>query len=325
VCRTILAQEVATMEAQALLEEADAIHDEDPARGADLLRRIDAAALPADQRPLYAFLLNHVYGEKLGLWAEAHASQAALQQAAGAPLPAVLHRHAAVAARLAGDEAAARARTEALAGAAGTPVAQAHELVLLAAAALQAGGLSASAAGALANAALQGLRADHWQAAGPLDVPAAAQCNNLGSALVDRPLADLADPALREALAGAADRAQWLWQRAGDWVNHERAAYLCAMAASALGDPAAALRHAEGALALIDAHDAAGEQSVDRAFLGLEAAFALQRLGRADEAARARAAADALAAAFNDAGLDTWYADRVARNEALRAHASSTA
>jgi hypothetical protein len=314
-----------TMEAQALLDDADAIHDDDPARGAELLRRIDAASLPADQRPLYAFLLNHVFGEKLGDWAEAHARQGALRQSAAAPLPAVLHRHAAVAARLAGDEAAARAASEALAGATGTSPAQARELVTLAAAALQAGGLPAAAAGAIAVAALQGLQTGHWQTAGPLDVPAAAQCNNLGSALVERPLTDLADPALREALASAADRAQWLWQRAGDWVNHERAAYLCAMVASALGDPAAALRHAQGALALIDANDAAGEQSVDRAFLGLEAAFALQRLDRADEAARARAAADALAAAFNDAELDTWYADRVARNEALRAHAGGTA
>jgi hypothetical protein len=69
---------------------------------------------------------------------------------------------------------------------------------------------------------------------------------------------------------------------------------------------------------LIDANDAASEQSVDRAFLGLEASFALERLGQADEAVRTRATADALAAAFNDAGLETWYADRVARNEVLR-------
>jgi hypothetical protein len=306
------------MEAQALLDEADAIHDEEPARGAELLRRIDIASLPADRRPLYAFLLNHVFGEKLGDWVEAHTRQRALQQAAGAPLPAVLHRHAAVAARLAGDASAADAATQSLAAAAGVPLEQAGGLVVLAAATLQVDRLAAADAGRLAQSALQVLQAGHWQAAGPLDVPAAAQCNNLGSSFVDRPLADLADPDLRKALALSADRAQWLWQRAGDWVNHERAAYLCAMAASALGDADGALRHAQAGLALIDANDAAGEQSVDRAFLGLEASFALERLGRADEAAAALATANSLAAAFNDAGLEKWYADRVARNEALR-------
>ena len=327
-------------QAHALLDEADAIHDDDPPRGAELLRRIDAGALAADRLPLLGFLLNHVLGEKLGDWAEAHARQRSLLQAAAAaaaaadaaadaaaaaPLPAVLHRHAAVAARLAGDDAAADAATQALAAATTASALQAGELVSLAAAGLQSGALPAAAAGQLALSALLALQAAHWQATGPLDVPAAAQCNNLGSALVDRPVADLADPALRQALALAAERAKWLWQRAGDWVNHERAAYLCALAASALGDPASALRHAQGGLGLIDAHDTTGEQAVDRAFLGLEASFALDRLGRAEEAARARAAADALAAAFGDAGLEKWYADRVARNAELHAHAGPPA
>jgi hypothetical protein len=309
------------MDAEALLAEADRIHDDDPATGAELLRRIDATALAAERLPLLGFLLNHVLGEKLGDWAEAHARQRDLQRAAAAPLPAVLQRHAALAARLAGDDIAALAATRALAGAASVPVEQAGELVALAVAVLQAGALPAAAAGSLATAALQALHAAHWQAAGPLDVPVAAQCNNLGSALVDRPVADLADAALRDALALAAERAAWLWQRAGDWVNHERAAYLCALAASALGDAAAALQHAGRGLALIDANDTAAEQAVDRAFLGLEASFALERLGRAAEAAATRASADAGAAAFNDAGLEKWYADRVARNAELLAHA----
>ena len=317
------------MDANALLDDADACHDGEPQRAADLLRRIDASALAADRLPLLGFLLNHVLGEKFGDWAEAHTRQAALLTAAAAAvasgasgaagkLPAVLHRHAAVAARLAGDAAAAAAHGQALAAAAGASVEQATALVALAAAALQAAGLPASAAGSVALAALASMAAPHWQVAGPLDAPAAAQCNNLGSALVDRPLADLADPALRQALALAAQQAQALWQRAGNWVHHERAAYLSAMAASALGDAAAALGHAQVGLALIDSHDVAGEQAVDRAFLGLEASFALERLGRADEAAAARARADALAAAFGDAGLEKWFAARVARNALLR-------
>ena len=54
---------------QALFDEADACHDADPGRAAELLRRIDPAALPAERLPGLAFLLNHVLGEKLGAWA----------------------------------------------------------------------------------------------------------------------------------------------------------------------------------------------------------------------------------------------------------------
>jgi hypothetical protein len=305
------------MDSNTWLSEADAIHDDEPARAAVLLRQIDGAALAAEQWPLLAFLLNHVLGEKLGDWADASARLSKLMAQAETAPPA-LWRHAAVAARLAGDEAAAAAHTQALAAASGAPAAQAAELVALAAAVLRAGTLPASPAATLATAALAPLAAPHWQAAGALDVAAAAQCNNLASGFVDRPLADLADPAMRTALTLAAENASGLWQRAGSWVNHERASYLRALVSSALGDAGAALGHAEAGLALLDANDQAQEQSVDRAFLTLEASFALERLGRADEARASRAQADALAAAFGDAGLDAWFASRVARNTELR-------
>ncbi|MDO9460055.1 MAG: hypothetical protein Q7N95_08065, partial [Alphaproteobacteria bacterium] len=140
---------------------------------------------------------------------------------------------------------------------------------------------------------------------------------NLGSALVERPLADLADARLCQAMTLAAVCSQQLWQRIGTWVHDERALYLRALVASALGHATEALAHAEAGLALIDAHDSADEQTVDRAFLSLEAAFALQRLGRRDEAAKHHACADRLAAGFGDSGLQTWFADRAARNQLL--------
>ena len=46
----------------ALLDEADACHDDEPARAADMLRRIDPSALPADRLPVLAFLFNHLLG-----------------------------------------------------------------------------------------------------------------------------------------------------------------------------------------------------------------------------------------------------------------------
>jgi len=189
--------------------------------------------------------------------------------------------------------------------------------VQLAAAALRVPGADAAGAGRLTLAALAPLAAPHWQQASALDSAAAAQCNNLASDLAERPPAALADAALREALARAAAWSQLFWQRAGTWVHHERACYLCALAAGALGDVDAARAHALAGLALLDANDSAQEQSVDRAFLEMEAAFACERLGRADEAAAAHARGDALAAGFGDTGLSTWYRQRIERNRLL--------
>jgi hypothetical protein len=47
------------------LDEADACHDDEPVRGAELLSGIDPAQVPPERRPGLAFLLNHVLGEKL--------------------------------------------------------------------------------------------------------------------------------------------------------------------------------------------------------------------------------------------------------------------
>ncbi len=315
------------MDASESLAAANACHDDDPARGASLLRGLDATALPADERPLLAFLLNHVLGEKLGAWAEADARQTALLQLArdgGAAPPAVLLRQAAVAAQLggAGDGPARLDRlVAALAEAAGAPAAQARDVVQLAAVAFSLPGLDAAAAGSLALSALAPLASDAWQQPGGLDTAAAAQCNNIASDLAERPLADLADSTLRVGLARAAEWSQTLWQRAGTWVNWERACYLRALAAGALGEVEAARLHARAGLALLDSHDSRQEQSVDRAFLEMEHAFACERLGRAEEAAAAQARADALAADFGDAGLSTWYCQRVERNRLLKGSA----
>lgn len=304
------------MDATALLTEANACHDADPARAAGLIERIDPTALDPSRWPLLGFLFVHVLGEKLGDWQRAHRSlQTWLARAADAP--ALLWRHAAVAATLAGAPEAAAAATSRYANAAGADAARAAELVVLAATSFGLSARPAAEAGARVHAALAPLDGMAWRDAGPLDAAAAAQCNNIGSHLVDRPLPDLAVPALRAALTASAVQAERLWQRAGTWVNHERALYLRALAASALGDAAAALAHAQQALALLDANDPGGAERVDRAFLQLEAGFALQRLGRGAEAAARRAQADEIAAGFGDAGLTQWFADRVARNAAL--------
>ena len=301
------------------LQAADACHDEDPARGAVLLRRIDPTALDESQRLLYAYLLNHVLAEKLGQPAEAWQGQQALLDAAGPQAPLPLLRHAAAAARLAGDAAAEDRLTARLAGAAGVGPAQAAELVGLAAASFRVPSLAGDAAGEAAMAALAPLRGVAWQKAGGLDAAAGALTNNLASDLAERPVQELGSTPLRLAMAEAATLAQGFWHRAGQWVQHERAHYLRALVANALGDAAEAECQARAGLVLLENFDREQQERVDQAFLRSELAHALQKLGLPADAQVERAQADALVEALDDEAISAWYGRRVARQAALDA------
>jgi hypothetical protein len=293
-----------------MLDQAQACHDDDPTRAADLLRRLDPAALAAERCPGLAFLLNHVLGEKLGAWAEAHALFGPLLRAAGETPSPALWRQAATAAQLAGDEAAAARLGDALAAACGASTGQAREAVFLTAAMYRTPALSAADAAATVTLALRGLAAPSWQQPSALDAAVAACANNIASSLLERPAAELRQEPLRTALADMARLAERFWQRAGTWVHRERAAYLRAMVANALGDAPQAREHAVRALAMLDEHDAERAEQVDRAFIELERARACRDMTLRDEAKMAQDAADELAARFNDAGLDAWYARR---------------
>ncbi len=306
-----------------LLQAADACHDDAPERAAAMLHDIDPARLDPGQRPLYAFLLNHVLAEKLDRPGPAWAGQQALLAAAGDEATLPLLRQAAAAARLAGDGAGEDRLVQRLAAAGGVTPAQAAELVGLAAASFRLPRLPGAAAGEAAQAALAPLHGPAWQRASGLDAAAAALASNVASDLVERPLAALAEPALRQAMASAAMLAQALWHRAGQWVQHERAHYLRALVANALGDPATAAAQARAGLVLLENFDQAGQERVDQAFLRSELAHALSRLGEAAEARIERALADALAQDFDDPGLTRWYEGRKARQAALD-HAAGT-
>jgi len=289
------------------LDQADACHDDDPSRGAEVLREIAPSQLPTERRPSYAFLLNHVLGEKLNRWDEALQRQRQLIDASR-PAPAVvLWRQAATAARLAGDDAAAHEFTSAFAQASGAPPERCAELLQLSAAMFRVPGLGASQAGDETLAALAPLSQAAWQEASPLDAAVAACANNLASGLVERPTADLQHDTARAALEHAAVQGQRFWQRAGTWVHHERALYLRAMVGNALNAPQDARAHALAALALLDAHDSEHAEDVDRAFIELERGHACARLGLAAEAAEATGNAHALAGRFGDEGLSDWF------------------
>lgn len=315
-----MSEHAATVEPAAIeawLDEANRIHDDTPEAALHLLRRIAPAALPPARRPQFAFLMNHVPGEKFDRWDEALAAQRAIVEAAGEAMTPVLWRQAAVAAHLAGDAARALSWRDALAASANASAAQAQAVVVLGAASFTAARQDAATAG---HAALEALGPLTGLAIEPgLDAAFAAAANGMGSHFVDRPLDDLRQPELRAALAQSSELALQCWCRAGQWLQQERAHYLCALAANALGDAAKAQGHAQAGLALLDAHDTAHEQDVDRAFLELERAHALALAGdRSADAARDRAAT--LAATFGDASLTAWFADRRQRNAALLAH-----
>ena len=307
------------LDGDSLLAQADAIHDDDPERALEMLRDLDVATLSTGRLQRLSFLLDHVLGEKFDLWAEALAGQCALVAQAGAQASPPIFRHAAIAAQIAGDSTLARTWTQALAASADAPLAKARALVTLGAVGFSVSRQGAESAGRLTLQALQPLAALHATPGGGLDAAFGAVTNGLASELLERRLDDLAQPDLRTALHLSAEHARRFWQRAGTWVNHERAHYLSAMAANALGHGAEGAAQARAGIALLDVHDAAGDENVDRAFLELELATGLrlaQQAGRADALARALA----LAACFGEAGLDRWFADRQARNEALAAH-----
>ena len=110
----------------------------------------------------------------------------------------------------------------------------------------------------------------------------AAVANNLASEMLDGSRGVHADALMME----AAELAQRRWHQAGTWKNAERADYLLAVCAAAIGDGARALRHANACLSQCTAHGADA----------YELFFALEALGKASLAAGNRASAqDALA------------------------------
>jgi hypothetical protein len=308
-----------TPDADALLAQADALHDDEPPRALEMLRALDIAALSPARLGRLSFLVAHVVGEKFGLWDEAVARLRAIVALAGPDVTPLILRHAALAAHLAADDGQAREWTQALAASADAPLDKAHALVALGAVQFSASRLSAQAAARQALHALAASAALQDTPGSGLDAAFGAVANNLASDLLERPLADLARPDVRDAIARAAELAQRLWDGTGTWVQRERAHYLSAMAANALGHGDAGAAHARAGLALLDEFDVDDGERVDRAFLELELAAGLRLAGQPGRA-EALARALALASRFDAPWLDRWFTDRQARNEALAGH-----
>jgi hypothetical protein len=274
----------------ALLDEIDRVHDAEPERAAQLLREFDATELAAARLGELAFLYNHVLGEKFARWDEAAERIAQLVLRDDAP-PGVW-RQLFAAHTLRGDALGAAAARTALAKSTGASDAEANWAGELTVLAYVADPLArAEDLLALAKAAAQ-------IEASPLDAALAACFNNVTMRLLEaslnRPLAAAGAAALR---AGA-ESARRFWYRAGHWLQHERADYLCAKVDVRLGDATAAIAAAEHGLRLVEAN---GNDPIERAFLLLPLAAALAAGGNAARAHAVRAEAETLARGF-DAG-----------------------
>ena len=279
-------------------------HDDDPAAAAAGLREIWPDRIERADVPRASWLVNHVLGEKLGRWAEAHALLSLADP--GDDRSAVL-RNRAVAARLGGAPAEARALERQLAAVPGCTFAQAALVVRLGILQYQVetGPIGQGVQSLLACVTEVG----SWPEFGPHVGLLAASMNNAVSGLLERSDAPGPDADYQRALNDGAALSRRLWQVAGTWRNHERADYLIALCANKTGRFGAARDAARAGLQRIEDN---GEAPIDRAFLLLEVAKASRDLGDRDEAMAARAAAERIAAGFDDPGLRTWFAQRAA-------------
>jgi hypothetical protein len=275
---------------EALLDEIDRIHDAEPERAVRLLREFDAGALPATRLGELAFLYNHLLGEKLGRWDEA--AERIAQLAVRDDAPPGVWRQLFAAHTLRGDALGAAAARTALAKCTGASDAEANWAGELTVLAYVADPLArAEDVLALAKAAAQ-------IEASPLDAALAACFNNVTARLLEASLNRPLGAAEAAALRAGAEAARRFWYRAGRWLQHERADYLCAKVDVRVGDAAAAIAAAEHGLRLVEAN---GNDAIERAFLLLPLAAALAAGGNAERAQAVRAEAHALARGFDPA------------------------
>lgn len=291
---------------QTLLDDGWSYHDTESER---LARELEAAADPGAVSGLVAPFLHlsiHTIGEHLGDWERALrlgkrvlAGQAPTAETARAW--GRLH----VAAILAGDpiEAAVLELTY-LRGAAGDFGAALLDMRFMLAGALVASKRAGEAA-LIYRGALD--VSGQIQPSPLLNRTIAVASNNLAWELHER-LARTPDENDLMRLAARMSLESWL--ECGNWINAERAHYLNALVANAVGDPTSGLAHADAALGIISAN---GERPPDVALLQLARAVSLAALGDDDGKTCAIGDADATASKLTAGNLREQFAAERAR------------
>ncbi|HXQ13864.1 MAG TPA: hypothetical protein VN814_04485 [Caulobacteraceae bacterium] len=274
-------------------------------RYASELEAAAQAEVPPKHLVQFAKVAVHTIGEHLGDWPRAR--RLADRLLSGRPPDAETAKawgHLYVARLLAGDGAgAAQAEIAFCTGVGADFRAAIVEMKFMLVAALVGSGRAAEGAalyqGALDLARTLGDAAPHRAIA--------VAGNNLATELLEAK-SRTADEA--ELMRRAAAASHEFWLRCGDWLNDARGDYLEALVANVLGDAAAALGHADRALALIAAN---GGAAIDETFLHLARANAL-RLAGDDEASVAELElSDNDALGWDDEGLVSWYVEERTR------------
>lgn len=278
-------------------------HDKDPQATAQALRSManDGAVEPQNLRR-FAWLVNHVLGEKLGQW---DVACTILEKAVADSVEAPCLGHLAVAWTLAGRPVRALALLPRIARLAEAPVAAAHAAHQLGVLQFAPSGEPVAVRAQAFAGVLDGLQSLDGRL-GKLAMPIAAHLNNVTSALLDDETADIGEAVYRDALTRGAQAARTIWAAVGTWTNHERADYLVALCGNRLQQYDAAREAAARALRTIDDN---GTEDVDRAFLLLELSRAERGLGHDEAAASARQEALRLADGF-DSDLRSWFDSR---------------
>jgi hypothetical protein len=284
---------------QNLLDAGWSYHDTESER---LARELEAVVgvTPALLVP-FLLLSTHTIGEHLGDWPRALVlGRRALDGQASTPETARAWGRLYVAATLAGDPIAAAEYELSYLKAAGDDFGTALlDMRFMLVGAL----VSAKRAGEAASLYRSALALTEKIRPSPtLDQNIAIASNNLGWELYETsPRAADEDALMRL----AAETSLTCWLKCGDWVNAERAHYLCAVVANVTGDPAAGLAHADKALAIIAQN---GERPLDAARLNLARAVSFNALGDAAAQARAVSAADAAAGKLTAGDLKAQFA-----------------
>ncbi len=282
----------------ALLDEIDRIHDDAPERAAAMLRGFNPSELEVGRLGELAFLYNHMLGEKLGEWNEAAERIAALT-ARESPPPGVW-RQLFAAHSLRGDALGAASARVGLARSTGARDLEAQwagELTVLS----FAPDPLTRAADVIALAKAAGAAEPN-----PLDAALAACFNNVTVRLLDAGRGQSLAADVAQALRVGAESARRFWVRAGEWLQHERADYLCAKVGVRIGDYDAAIDAAERGLAIVAA---SGDDPIERAFLLLPLAAALAGRGEHERARTLREEADALARDFETGAASAYAQD----------------
>jgi hypothetical protein len=287
---------------EALLRDGFAYHDTQSERLARELEAAAAGPVPAAQLVRFLHIANHTIGEHLGDWPRASAlGGKALSGREPDTATAEAWGKLAAARFLAGDVAGAtEAEMTAVRAARDWRTGYIDAKAALAVAMIGCGQIDRATPVYLGVLALA--RSGEGAHRG-----LAIASNNLASELLERPTRS---PSQDTLMTLAADAAHEFWLTAGDWRNHERALYLRALVANALGDAHKARELADKALALIKAY---GEAPIDETFLHLARANASAKLGEVEAHRHDLAIADKASQSWIDAGLKSWFAEERAK------------